>query len=68
MRPINVFEYEELARERLHPAVWDYYSGGAHDEITLRENRAAFARIQMRPRVLVDVSQVNMATTLLGSQ
>ena len=66
MRPINVFEYEELARERLHPAVWDYYSGGAHDEITLRENRAAFARIRMRPRVLVDVSQVNMATTLLG--
>lgn len=67
MRPINVFEYEELARERLHPAVWDYYSGGAHDEITLHENRAAFARIRIRPRVLVDVSQISMATTLLGT-
>lgn len=66
-RPINVFEYEALARERLHPAVWDYYSGGANDEVTLRENRAAFERIQLRPRVLVDVSRIDMATTLLGT-
>ena len=67
MRPINLFEYEALARERLHPAVWDYFSGGANDEVTLRENRAAFGRIQIRPRVLVDVSQCSMATTLLGT-
>jgi isopentenyl diphosphate isomerase/L-lactate dehydrogenase-like FMN-dependent dehydrogenase len=67
MRPINVFEYEELARERLHPAVWDYYSAGAGDEVTLRANRAAFERIQLRPRMLVDVSQVSLVTTLLGA-
>jgi len=67
MRPVNLFEYELLARERLHAAVWDYFSGGANDEVTLRENRAAFARIQIRPRVLVDVSQISMATTLLGT-
>ena len=67
MRPVNLFEYEALARERLHPAVWDYFSGGANDEVTLRENRAAFERIQVRPRVLVDVSQISMATTLLGT-
>jgi 4-hydroxymandelate oxidase len=67
VQPVNLFEYEALARERLHPAVWDYYSGGANDEVTLRENRAAYARIQLRPRVLVDVSQVSMATTLLGT-
>ena len=42
MRPINVYEYEELARTQLHPAVWDYYSSGANNEVTLRENRAAF--------------------------
>jgi isopentenyl diphosphate isomerase/L-lactate dehydrogenase-like FMN-dependent dehydrogenase len=66
MLPINVYEYEELARTRLHPAVWDYYSGGANDEVTLRENRAAIARLWIRPRVLVDVRQVQMATTLLG--
>jgi 4-hydroxymandelate oxidase len=67
MRPINVYEYEELARAQLHPAVWDYYSGGANDEVTLRENRAAFERLQLRPRMLVDVSQISTATTLLGT-
>jgi isopentenyl diphosphate isomerase/L-lactate dehydrogenase-like FMN-dependent dehydrogenase len=67
MRPINVFEYEALARQRLHPAVWDYYAAGANDEATLRDNRAAFERIRLRPRVLVDVSQIDMTTTLLGT-
>jgi 4-hydroxymandelate oxidase len=67
MQPLNVFEYEQLARARLHPAVWDYYSGAAHDEVTLRENRAAFERIRLRPRVLVDVRQVDTVTTLLGT-
>lgn len=67
MRPVNLFEYEALAHERLHPAVWDYFSGGANDEVTLRENRAAFERIQIRPRMLVDVSHISMATTLLGT-
>ena len=67
MRPINIAEYEDIARQRLHPAVWDYFSGGANDEVTLHENRAAFARIQLRPRVLVDVSRIDIATTLLGA-
>ena len=67
MRPLNVFEYEGLARERLHPAVWDFYSAGANDELTLEENRRAFERIQLRPRMLVDVSRVDMTTTLLGA-
>jgi isopentenyl diphosphate isomerase/L-lactate dehydrogenase-like FMN-dependent dehydrogenase len=67
MQPINVFDYEELARERLHPALWNFYSAGSHDEETLRENRAAFSRIQLRPRVLVDVSHIDMQTTLLGT-
>jgi isopentenyl diphosphate isomerase/L-lactate dehydrogenase-like FMN-dependent dehydrogenase len=67
IRPVNLFEYEAMAHKRLPPAVWDYFSGGANDEVTLRENRAAFERIQIRPRVLVDVSQISMATTLLGA-
>ncbi len=66
MQPINVHEYEELARTQLHPAVWDYFSGGANDEVTLRENQAAFARLQIRPHVLVDVRRIQMATSLLG--
>ena len=67
MRPINVFEYEALARGRLDPAVWDYYSAGADDEITLHENRAAYARLRLRPRMLVDVRRLETRTTLLGA-
>ena len=47
--------------------VADYYAGGAGEERTLRQNRAAFARWTFRPRVLVDVSNVELATTVLGA-
>jgi 4-hydroxymandelate oxidase len=66
MQPINVFEYEDLARQRLHPALWNNYSAGANDEVTLHENRAAFERLQLRPRMLMDVSHIDLGTTLLG--
>ncbi|MGH7635011.1 MAG: alpha-hydroxy acid oxidase, partial [Gemmatimonadaceae bacterium] len=64
--PINIAEYEALAAEQLAPMVWDYYRSGSDDEQTLRANHDAFGRIQLRPRVLVDVSQVSLATTVLG--
>jgi isopentenyl diphosphate isomerase/L-lactate dehydrogenase-like FMN-dependent dehydrogenase len=67
MRPINLFEYEPLAQARLDSSAYDYFAGGAEDELTLRENRAAFARIKLRPRVLVDVSRIDLATTVLGT-
>src|SRR5689334_438286 len=66
MDPINIAEYEELAAERLAPVVWDYYRGGSDDERTLHANRDAFERIKLRPRVLVDVSQIALETTVLG--
>ncbi len=44
----------------------DYYQSGALDEITLRENRLAINRYRLRPRMLVDVSQRNLTTKLLG--
>ncbi|XP_023527004.1 peroxisomal (S)-2-hydroxy-acid oxidase GLO4-like isoform X1 [Cucurbita pepo subsp. pepo] len=64
--PVNVNEFEELARLALPKMYYDYYAGGAEDEHTLRENVEAFHRITIRPRVLVDVSQVDMSTTVLG--
>jgi 4-hydroxymandelate oxidase len=64
---INVDDFEAVARERLDPAVYDYIAGGAGDEHTLRENRAAFERWELRPRVLVDISGVSTATTVLGT-
>jgi isopentenyl diphosphate isomerase/L-lactate dehydrogenase-like FMN-dependent dehydrogenase len=68
VRPITIAEYEAMARERLHPAVWDYYSAGADDEVTLRENRAAFERIRLRPRALASVGAVSLSATLLGAE
>lgn len=64
--PINLFEYENLAKEHLSKMAFDYYSSGAWDEVTLQDNRAAFERIKLRPRMLVDVSQPNLSTSILG--
>ena len=65
--PINVWDYERLAEERLDANAHAYFAGGAGDEVTLRENVAAFERRKLRPRVLVDVQEVSTATTLLGT-
>jgi 4-hydroxymandelate oxidase len=65
--PLNVDEFEALARERLTEPVYDYYAGGADDEVTVRENRAAFQRISLRYRVLVDVSERDTKTSILGT-
>lgn len=67
MQPINIFDYERIAQARMEPGPWDYYAGGAGDELTLQENRAAFERIRLRPRVLVDVSTIDLRTTVLGA-
>jgi isopentenyl diphosphate isomerase/L-lactate dehydrogenase-like FMN-dependent dehydrogenase len=63
---INVFDYEKLAQTRMAPPLWDYYAGGSDDEITMRDCRKAFERIHLRPRVLVDVSTIDMQTTVQG--
>lgn len=49
---VALADYERLARERLSPATWAYIAGGGADELTLRANREAFDRIQLRGRVL----------------
>lgn len=63
---INLFDYEQAAQTRMPESFFGYYAGGSADEITLRENRLAFDRIRLRPRVLVDVSQRLLDTTILG--
>lgn len=64
----NLLELEERAREALEPASYDYIAGGAEDEASLRRNRGAFDRWALRPRVLVDVSQRDLTTTVLGTE
>lgn len=66
MTPINLFDYEALAQQRMTPVIWDYFQGGSGDEVTLRNNRSAFERIRLRPRMLVDVSNVQMETSVAG--
>jgi len=68
MEPINLFDYEAQAHERLPQMVYDYYASGAHDERTLHDNRAAYDRIRLRYRVLRDISTRDLTTTVLGEQ
>jgi 4-hydroxymandelate oxidase len=65
---INLLELDRLAQQRMPLMAYDYYAGGAEDEVTLRENRAAFERIALRPRMLVDVSVIDTSTTVLGQR
>ncbi|RRQ73517.1 alpha-hydroxy-acid oxidizing enzyme [Streptomyces griseofuscus] len=64
--PLSVREYEPLARELLDPVHHDYFAGGAHDEITLRANEAAFARLALVPRILRGRGRPDLTTDLLG--
>jgi isopentenyl diphosphate isomerase/L-lactate dehydrogenase-like FMN-dependent dehydrogenase len=66
--PLNVWDYEALARERLAPGPLGYYAGGAGDELTLRDNCEAYRRWVLRPRMLVDVTACTTATTVLGHE
>jgi isopentenyl diphosphate isomerase/L-lactate dehydrogenase-like FMN-dependent dehydrogenase len=67
VEPLNVFDYEILAQACTEPSAWNYYQSGSGDEVTLRANRAAFDRIGLRPRVLVDVKTCDMRATVLGT-
>ncbi|ESR39968.1 hypothetical protein CICLE_v10025729mg [Citrus x clementina] len=63
--PVNLNEFQELARLALPKMYYDFYAGGAEDEHTLKENVEAFHRITFRPRILVDVSRIDLSTTIL---
>ena len=59
-------EIIQEARRRVNQGAWDYLVGGSESETTLRRNRLAFDRIAFRPRILVDVSSIDPATTFMG--
>src|SRR3990170_1746925 len=65
-KAVNIEDLRRLAKRRLPRAIFDFFDGGAEDEVTLRENRAAFERVRLLPRVLVDVSRIQTAVDLLG--
>lgn len=65
-RCYNIADLREAARRRLPRCVFEFFDRGSEDEIALRNNRAAFQRIRMRNKVMVDVSKISTATTLFG--
>ncbi|BFV60998.1 alpha-hydroxy acid oxidase [Kitasatospora sp. CMC57] len=68
MIPLTLTDHRDLARHQLSDTVWDFVEGGAGAERTLRANRRAFTRVTLRPRVLVDVSDCDTRTELLGAR
>ena len=66
-RVVNIADLRRLAKQRLPPVVFDYIDGGAEDEITLRANEAAFARVTLRPRQCVEACEIDLRTTVLGT-
>lgn len=67
MTPLNLAAFEQAMRRKLDAVTCDYYLGGAADEITLRENVAAWQRLRLLPRVLRDVSKRDLTTRLQGA-
>ena len=65
-RAHSIADLRCLAQQRLPRAVFDFFDGGSEDERTLNDNRAAFQRVRLLPKVLVDVASIDTGTTLLG--
>ena len=64
---VNVFDFGKLAKSKLDPVSWDYLDEGSDDEVSLRDNRARFDNIIIRPHFLInDVSKIDTSLTLLG--
>lgn len=64
----SVDDLRLLAKRRLPGGVFDYFDGAAEDELTKVENSNAFSKIELRPRVLVDVSKIDTSTTIMGQE
>ena len=63
----NVFDMAKLAKKKLDPLAWDYIDEGSEDEISLRDNRAGFERLIIRPHFLQnDVSKIDTSTSCSG--
>ena len=65
---VDVMQFEALAREKLSKMAYDYIRTSGADEITARENRLAFERLRLKPRVLIDVSEIDTHLSLFGTE
>jgi L-lactate dehydrogenase (cytochrome) len=65
-RAVNIADLRALARRRLPAGVFDYVDGAAWDEVTKRRNESDLQSLQLRPRMLVGATDVDLSTTVLG--
>ena len=63
---VNIGDLRECARRRLPRAIFDFFDGGAEDEAALRDNRAAYERVRLAPKVLRDVKKIDLSCEILG--
>lgn len=66
--PVNVHEFEAIAKRKLHKMAYDFIAGGVEDELTLQANREAYKRWYLVPRVMTDVSEVDTSVELFGTR
>jgi len=67
-KSVNLMDFESLAQGRLSEPIWNYFASGANDEITLRNNRNAFSRIDLYYKVLVGASERSLQTKILDQE
>ncbi|WP_420642036.1 alpha-hydroxy acid oxidase [Candidatus Leptofilum sp.] len=68
MSLLNIYDYEQAAAEKMAAPYYAYFAGGVADNLTLHENRAAFDRIKLLPRIFRDVSQISLETVIGGEK
>jgi 4-hydroxymandelate oxidase len=66
--PLSLNDYEALAKQKLSHVAWEYYASGSGDEHTVRWNREALANIRLKPRVLIDLANIDTRIKLLGDE
>jgi 4-hydroxymandelate oxidase len=65
---LDVFDFEPVMKVNVPPAHFGYMATGVDDEVTLRANREGFLKFELRPRRLVDVSQIDMSVEIFGQK
>ena len=64
---LTMHEFAKAAKNRLDANIWDYLTGATETETTMRRNRLALDTLAFRPRILRDVSKMDMRVTLFGT-
>src|SRR6202048_4277263 len=65
---LDVFDFEPVMKKNVPPAHFGYMATGVDDEVTLRANREAFRKFELRPRRFVDVSKIDISTEIFGAR